>query len=61
MTATTETVTAKACNACGTVKPLTEFSPNRGGRHGTTPKCKPCRARHESYLRLARIQRKETS
>lgn len=53
-----QTVAEKACNACGQVKPLVEFSPNRGGLHGRTPKCKPCRARRESYMRLARIQRK---
>jgi hypothetical protein len=49
---------SKVCNACGLDKPLTEFTPNRGGRLGTTPKCKPCRSRHESYLRLSRMQRR---
>ncbi len=43
----------KVCNRCGTEKPVSEFSPNKGGKHGVRPDCKPCASKRNLQIRAA--------
>lgn len=43
-------VSEKQCKTCGECKPLTMFSPSKGG---TQPYCKPCRSDRQSRRNMA--------
>ena len=51
----------KACNTCHEVKPLAEYSPHKGQRDGTQPKCKACSRAWQREYRRSNPARARTS
>jgi len=49
----------RRCNTCLEIKPMIQFSPNKGSVGGRLPKCKACRSKQNNTDRKAKAVPKD--